>query len=177
MTYQARRFLVLRGDLASTGDDRALQPRSEIEARFESLWQTALEPALRDGHELTFAEVEARLGPHPLLKSKRRYRECDWLGAVFIARLSPDGASCEHLWPVSPRPDPRRLEIHFPDAAALARFRAAAHRARREPDELAACLLDGFAADAPAGQVADDAAQDPSSGPEAADHAPRRLPS
>ena len=175
LSYQTRRFLVLRGDLALAGFDRALQPRSQIEARFDSLWQTALEPALRVGLELSFAEVEARLGPHPLLKPRRRYRECTWLGAVFIARLSIDGVTCEHLWPVPPRPDPRRLEIHFPDAAALHRFRAAAEYAHRDPDELAASLLGGFAAGAPA--PAGDAGQGPLSGPEAVARARRRLPS
>lgn len=156
---------------ALTGVDRALQPRSQIEARFDSLWQTALEPALRVGLELTFAEAEARLGPHPLLKPRRRYRECTWLDAVFIARLSLDGAACEHGGPVSPRPDPCRIEIHFPDAAALARFRAAAAHARRDPDELAAFLLGRFAAGAstPAGRAADEAGQGPPASP------PRRL--
>ncbi|WAS89788.1 hypothetical protein [Nannocystis punicea] len=150
LNYQTRRFFVLRGDLALAGLEPTLQPpRSEIEARFEVLWQKTLEPALRAGQELSFADAEARMGPNPLLKAKRRYRECIWAGEAFIARISLDGGQCEHLWPASLRPDPSRLVVRFPGAAALARFLAAAEQARRDPAELAVALLVGFSAGAP----------------------------
>ncbi|MDC0722799.1 hypothetical protein [Nannocystis bainbridge] len=126
--------------------DPEVQPlRSQVEASFEQLWQAALEPALRAGHELDVAAVEARMGPHPLLKAQRRYRELSLDGDPFIARLSLDGLACEHLWPAPPLPDRSSLVVRFPTAAALAGFRATAERAQREPAELAASVLVSFA--------------------------------
>jgi hypothetical protein len=150
LSYQTRRFLVTRRQPASDGP---VLLRSRVEAEFERLWQ-ALEPALRAGHELSLAEVEARMGPHPLLKAQRRYWGLIWDGDPFIARLSRDGLACEHLWPAPALPDKSALVVRFPDPAALAGFQASAARAQREPAELAASLLVAFANGAPAGPAA-----------------------
>lgn len=124
---------------------RAFSP-AECEERFAAVWAEKLQPQLQLAHAVSLDTARELLDPklHSNVKPGYEYREFVVNNVHFLARLSSDGAVCDHLWTLSGHHDPTKLTVYFPSAEVKDRFGETARQLGWEAKALAAKLLCDF---------------------------------